>query len=103
MANRIVLVGNPNTGKTTLFNSLTGKKEKTANYSGVTVKEKETLVKIKNNEYSIVDLPGLYSFYNENTEDEVRASSYIEQNKESIFCFVMTDLSIQKNLYLLTE
>ena len=103
MTNRIVLVGNPNTGKTTLFNSLTGKKEKTANYSGVTVKEKETLVKIKNNEYSIVDLPGLYSFYNENTEDEVRASSYIEQNKESIFCFVMTDLSIQKNLYLLTE
>ena len=68
MANKIVLVGNPNTGKTTLFNSLTGKKEKTANYSGVTVEEKEVLIKIENKEYIIVDLPGLYSFYNENLQ-----------------------------------
>ena len=55
------LVGNPNTGKTTLFNSLTSSHEHVGNWHGVTVEEKSKCYKFKNEEINIVDLPGIYS------------------------------------------
>src|SRR5207302_3289587 len=57
----IALAGNPNAGKTTLFNSLTGLKQKVANYPGVTVERKEGLWQLGNASANLVDLPGLYS------------------------------------------
>ena len=57
----IALIGNPNSGKTTLFNNLTNFKQKTANYSGVTVDKKTGLKKFDNNNLNLVDLPGIYS------------------------------------------
>ena len=55
------LVGNPNTGKTTLFNSLTSSNEHVGNWHGVTVEEKAKVYKYKNEEIRLVDLPGVYS------------------------------------------
>ena len=60
--NEVVLVGNPNVGKTTLFNNLTGANEKVSNWHGVTVGIKSKKIKYKNLDYDVVDTPGLYSF-----------------------------------------
>ena len=57
----IALAGNPNAGKTTLFNSLTGLKQKVANYPGVTVERKEGVWSVADKEATLIDLPGLYS------------------------------------------
>ena len=57
----IVLVGNPNCGKTSLFNKLTASKEYVGNWSGVTVSEKKKILKIKDKDFNLVDLPGIYS------------------------------------------
>ena len=57
----IVLVGNPNCGKTSLFNKLTASKEYVGNWSGVTVSEKKKIFKIKDRDFNLVDLPGIYS------------------------------------------
>jgi ferrous iron transport protein B len=56
----IVLAGNPNAGKTTLFNSLTGLKQKVANYPGVTVERKQGTWKLESGQANLIDLPGLY-------------------------------------------
>jgi len=59
---RIALVGNPNSGKTALFNQLTGSRQKVANYPGVTVEKKSGLLRVAGDQYEILDLPGAYSF-----------------------------------------
>lgn len=56
----IALVGNPNSGKTTIFNALTGTNQHVGNWPGVTVEKKEGIVKFSDNEYSVIDLPGTY-------------------------------------------
>lgn len=58
---KIILVGNPNAGKTTLFNSLTGKNEKVGNWHGVTVEEKTASYVYRGEKYDVSDVPGLYS------------------------------------------
>ena len=70
------LVGNPNTGKTTLFNSLTGGHEHVGNWHGVTVEEKVGRYKYKNQDIEIVDLPGIYSLTSLSYEEQV-AIDYI--------------------------
>ena len=74
---KVLLVGNPNTGKTTLFNCLTNSKEKTANWTGVTVLAKAKKINADKREIEIVDLPGLYSL-NAVGEDELAAKNEIE-------------------------
>ena len=61
ISKNIILVGNPNTGKTTLFNTLTKSNEKVSNWHGVTVGVKEKQVVLENELFNIVDLPGIYS------------------------------------------
>ena len=82
MINSICLIGNPNCGKTSLFNSLTGSYQKTGNWSGVTTEKKEGFYK-KNKKIKIVDLPGLYSL-EAKTEDEKAVTKYLSENKPSL-------------------
>lgn len=99
---KIVLVGNPNTGKTTLFNTITKAHEKVANYSGVTVEEKIRKIKVKDQTFEVVDLPGLYSV-NALGDDESVTRKFIDQNKDALYIFVASALDIQKNINLLYE
>lgn len=100
---KFIIVGCPNTGKTTLFNNLTKSREKTANYSGVTVKEKSKVIKYKNKEIEVVDLPGLYSLHNLTSEDELSAKKYLEEHKEDNIIFLCSSSSITKNFVLLSD
>ena len=100
---KYVIVGNPNCGKTTLFNTLTKSKEKTANYNGVTVKEKSKKIKYNGREIEVVDLPGVYTINSTTSQDEDVAKSYLKNNKCSYIVFLCSSSNIQKNLTLLAE
>ena len=98
MENIIALVGNPNTGKTTFFNSLTKSNEHVGNWHGVTVDIKEKQVKINNEEVKICDLPGLYSLTNYSYEEEV-AKQYL-YNKDCKIINICDANNLARNLYL---
>ena len=67
----ILIAGNPNVGKSTLFNSITKSNEHTGNFHGVTVEEKSKIIKFNNEEIKFVDLPGLYSLNTFTQEEEI--------------------------------
>ena len=75
----IYLIGNPNTGKTTLFNNLTGLKQKIGNWAGVTVDKKQGEFKTKQSSYLITDLPGIYDlpFSDSNNQDLILVLSFL--------------------------
>ena len=93
------LVGNPNTGKTTLFNSLTGAHEHVGNWHGVTVEEKARIYKYNGQEIRIVDLPGIYSLTALSYEEKV-AVDYILSHKDTIVVNICDASNLQRNLYL---
>ena len=99
---KILLVGNPNTGKSTLFNTITNSDTHTGNWHGVTVDEAVAKFKINNKEYEMVDLPGLYSLSPNSFEEKVSVD-YILNNKNSPICFVCSNISLKRNLLLLLE
>ncbi len=92
------LAGNPNCGKTTLFNELTGSKQHVGNWPGVTVEKKEGNYK-KDNNISIVDLPGTYSLSPYSAEEEI-ARDYIINSKPNVVVNIVDATSIERNLYL---
>ena len=96
---RIGLVGNPNTGKTTIFNALTGAHQKTGNYAGVTVEKKEGYIRHNGIDYTIVDLPGIYSL-TAYSADEVVTRDFVLHDKPDIIIDVLDSTSIERNLYL---
>lgn len=98
----IALVGNPNSGKTTLFNALTGSNQHVGNWPGVTVEKKEGKVKHEDEVFNIVDLPGTYSL-GAYSEDEIVARDFIIKGKPDIVINVVDATNIERNLYLTTQ
>lgn len=92
-------IGNPNCGKTTLFNAFTGANLKVANWPGVTVDKKEGAFKYHNNTYRLVDLPGTYSLSSYTMEEQV-ARQYILSDDVDVIVDVADASSLERNLYL---
>ncbi|MBQ7452826.1 MAG: ferrous iron transporter B [Clostridia bacterium] len=95
---KIILVGNPNTGKTTLFNTLTGQSERVGNWHGVTVDIKEHSLR-NSNEIIIVDLPGLYSLDGYSPEEKISAK-YIDEHKNNLIVNVCDACNLKRNFKL---
>lgn len=97
----IALVGNPNSGKTTIFNALTGTNQHVGNWPGVTVEKKEGKVKHGSEEYTIIDLPGTYGLGGY-SEDEVVARDFILEGNYDVIINVVDATNLERNLYLTT-
>ncbi|OQY26962.1 MAG: ferrous iron transport protein B [Candidatus Cloacimonetes bacterium 4572_55] len=101
-AYRIALAGNPNTGKTTTFNNITGARHKVANWPGVTVEKLEGHRTYKDRSLHIVDLPGTYSLTAYSLE-EVIARNFILEEKPDVIIQIVDAVNIERNLYLFTQ
>jgi ferrous iron transport protein B len=98
----IALAGNPNSGKTTIFNELTGSRQHVGNYPGVTVEYKEGFCKLNEKELKIVDLPGTYSLTAYSSEELVARNFLIEQ-KPDVVIDVLDSSNLERNLYLAVQ
>ncbi|ATP39553.1 ferrous iron transport protein B [Solibacillus sp. R5-41] len=96
---QIALAGNPNTGKSTLFNALTGLNQHTGNWPGKTVEQAVGSFTYENQEFTLIDLPGTYSLYSNSTDEEV-ARDYIIFDKPDVTLVVIDATSITRNLNL---
>ena len=101
MSLRIALAGNPNSGKTTLFNALTGSTQYVGNWPGVTVEKKEGKYK-KQKDVIITDLPGIYSL-SPYTLEEVVARNYLLKEKPDAILNIVDATNLERNLYLSTQ
>ena len=101
MSIRIALAGNPNSGKTTLFNALTGSNQYVGNWPGVTVEKKEGKLK-KHSDVVITDLPGIYSL-SPYTIEEVVARDYLIDQKPDAIINIVDGTNLERNLYLTTQ
>lgn len=97
---KIALVGNQNSGKTTLFNTLTGMNAKIGNWPGVTIEKKVGI--IKNTDYELVDLPGIYSLSPYSIEEEV-SKKFILEEKPDVIINIIDSTSLERSLYLTTQ
>lgn len=102
MAIRIALAGNPNSGKTTLFNALTGSTQHVGNWPGVTVEKKEGKLKGYKGEVTIQDLPGIYSL-SPYTMEEVIARNYLLADRPEVILNIVDASNIERNVYLTTQ
>ena len=101
MAIKIALAGNPNSGKTTLFNSLTGSNQFVGNWPGVTVEKKEGKLK-GHKDVVIMDLPGIYSL-SPYTLEEVVARNYLIGERPDAILNIVDGTNLERNLYLSTQ
>ncbi len=97
---KVALVGNQNSGKTSLFNVLTGTNQKVGNWPGVTIERKEGLIKGTN--ITLVDLPGVYSLSPYTAEEEV-SRKYVLEEKPDIIINIVDATSLERSLYLTTQ
>jgi ferrous iron transport protein B len=99
---KIAIVGNPNCGKTTIFNALTGAKQKVGNWAGVTVDKKSGNIQLNGKSSEIIDLPGLYSMVGSdaNALDEQIASKFIIEEKPDLIINVIDASNFERNLFL---
>ena len=98
----IALAGNPNAGKTTIFNALTGARQHVGNWPGVTVEKKEGTLKLEEHEIHVVDLPGTYSLTAMSLE-ELIARNFILQGGADVVVDVVDASNLERNLYLATQ
>jgi ferrous iron transport protein B len=99
---KVALAGNPNSGKTTIFNLLTGARQHVGNYPGVTVEKKEGLCKYEGYEITFVDLPGTYSL-TAYTIEEIVSRSFIIEEQPDVVVDIIDASNIERNLYLATQ
>lgn len=100
----IALVGNPNCGKTTLFNALTGRHQRVGNWPGVTVEKKSGIVKIDNQQLEVIDLPGTYSLAPvSDSLDEQIARQFVESNQADVVVNIIDATSLSRGLFLTNE
>lgn len=97
---KVALIGNQNSGKTSLFNALTGSNQKVGNWPGVTISRKEGI--IKNENITVVDLPGVYSLM-PYTEEENISRNYLLNEKPDVVLNVIDSTSLERSLYLTTQ
>lgn len=98
---RIAIAGNPNSGKTTLFNELTGTYQHVGNWPGVTVEKKEGTLK-KHKDFQIIDLPGIYSL-SPYTLEEVVARNFLVDERPDVIINVVDASNLERNLFLTTQ
>ena len=101
MSIKIALAGNPNCGKTTLFNALTGSNQYVGNWPGVTVEKKEGKLK-GHKDVTVVDLPGIYSL-SPYTLEEVVSRNYLIDEKPQVILNIIDGTNLERNLYLTTQ
>ena len=102
---KFALAGNPNCGKTTMFNALTGANQYVGNWPGVTVEKKEGKVKVKGNKednITVVDLPGIYSL-SPYTLEEVVSRDFLLNEDPDVIIDLVDATNIERNLYLTTQ
>lgn len=102
---RIALIGNPNCGKSTLFNRLTGLSQKTSNLPGTTVESTTGQVKLKSGTVELIDLPGIYSLFAQSEDERLVVSSLlgIEGPKPDAIVFIIDGSNIRRNLLLVSQ
>lgn len=98
----VALAGNPNSGKTTIFNNITGARQHVGNYPGVTVEKREGLRRFEGRELLVVDLPGTYSL-TANALDELVARNVIINDKPDIIVNILDASNLERNLYLAVQ
>jgi len=98
----VALAGNPNCGKTTLFNGLTGSRQRVGNWPGVTVEYIEGTYRQDDADVRVIDLPGIYSF-SAHTLDETIARDYILKQKPDVVVNIVDATNLERNLYLTTQ
>lgn len=103
----VAIAGNPNAGKTTLFNALTGLRQKVANYSGVTVERKEGSWKVAGENIRLIDLPGLYSLDTTSLDEQIARDVLMGKlsdiKKPDTIIAVVDATNLERNLYLVTQ
>jgi ferrous iron transport protein B len=98
----VALAGNPNSGKSTIFNNLTGSRQHVGNYPGVTVEKKKGKTNYKGYKITFVDLPGTYSL-SASSEDEMVARDFIVYEKPDVVIHVVDATNLERNLYFYTQ
>lgn len=98
----IALLGQPNSGKSTLFNGLTGSRQKVGNWPGKTVEQKEGTFSHDGVSYTVVDLPGSYSL-SANSDEEIVTRDYIASGKADLVCILADASQLERSLYMLAD
>ncbi len=96
---RVALIGNPNVGKSVIFNNLTGSKQHTGNWPGKTVEKKSGYYTYKDCEFEVIDLPGVYSL-SAMSEDEEVARHYLIDHRPDVVVDILNASQLERNLYL---
>lgn len=102
MSYKIALAGNPNSGKTTVFNILCGAREKVGNWPGTTVEKKEGIFTYRDETFNVVDLPGIYSLSAYSIDEKIARDFLINDKPDLVVC-VIDASNLERNLYLLVQ